>query len=634
LRNHQTAKSGGIGKVLPYCLLGIIVLAWVGWILAHGLPPYHLDDTDFQHNIGSALSALNTGSFYRFFWVDSNTPSLAYQVSGIIYKILGWNCDNFKTTPQDILNHGLLSQIPFLLVLLAALYGMTRKLFGKLSGLLSIVYFFSFCNVVILATRYTETLPATALMAAALCCLLYSDNFQKRGYALGYGIFLGLALLAGWLPGFLLLGISAVYFCSLAFGYIKNWLWRIGFLIWCSAFGLLASWLAAFRPYRLHIQSNSWAIFWLTIVSGLLFYLLSRRFFALLDKTRAVSLEARSPWLNYFAAILLAFVLSAWLNLSPKFILYNYTGFSLEAVWRTLSLDPQTMLQSLGQFFALGLSPFQLLFVLIGLGFTLIGLKARRDRQVYLLSLALALVLFALVQRKTPYDFPPLLLLLAPLAVGWIEGIKSFWRVVPICLLFLFGFANAINPMVYVPEYEEVTPGWMKAFYPQPYNITVELASFTKIPKSDGRSAETKNLYLVRPFVVSMEDKTDRKAMVQILSHLFSDQPEDSLKNFLPQVGNQRLEIIFCLPDQTLGKFNIMQKNVIYPPRPELKNYPYLVYLQDRDAPADRISQNLRDNLDISKSCNLLPVTRLTLWGLGRELVLYRIQTANKVKEP
>jgi 4-amino-4-deoxy-L-arabinose transferase-like glycosyltransferase len=124
--------------------------------------------------------------FEALTWSDYYPPLVHLTAVGF-YKLFGVSMDVAA-----------LSNSVYLVVLLLAVYGIGEKLAGRWVGLLS-AGVVSTMPIVFSMSRYLYIdFALTALVAANVCLLLRSDRLARRGYALLYGLSLGLGMLAKW----------------------------------------------------------------------------------------------------------------------------------------------------------------------------------------------------------------------------------------------------------------------------------------------------------------------------------------------------------------------------------------------------------------------------------------------------
>ena len=86
----------------------------------------------------------------------------------------------------------------FLVLFLLAVYGLGEKLAGPWVGLLSALIVSTFPIVFSMSRYLYVDFALTAMVALNICLLLRSDRFRHQGYALLYGVSLGLGMLTKW----------------------------------------------------------------------------------------------------------------------------------------------------------------------------------------------------------------------------------------------------------------------------------------------------------------------------------------------------------------------------------------------------------------------------------------------------
>jgi 4-amino-4-deoxy-L-arabinose transferase-like glycosyltransferase len=121
--------------------------------------------------------------FSALTWSDYYPP-LVHLVAAAFYKVFGVSMDVAA-----------LSNSLYLVLFLLALYGIGERLGGPWVGLLS-AFVVSMFPIVFSMSRYLYIdFALTALVAVNVCLLLRSDRFERKGYALLYGLSLGLGML-------------------------------------------------------------------------------------------------------------------------------------------------------------------------------------------------------------------------------------------------------------------------------------------------------------------------------------------------------------------------------------------------------------------------------------------------------
>lgn len=129
-------------------------------------------------DLHSLFSALTLSDYY---------PPLVHMTVAGFYQVFGVSMDVAA-----------MANSLYLALLLLAVYGIGERLGGPWVGLLS-AFIVSLLPMIFAMSRYLYLdFALTAMVAANICLLLRSDRFQRRGYALLYGLSLGLGLLVKW----------------------------------------------------------------------------------------------------------------------------------------------------------------------------------------------------------------------------------------------------------------------------------------------------------------------------------------------------------------------------------------------------------------------------------------------------
>lgn len=124
--------------------------------------------------------------FSALTWSDYYPP-LVHLVVAAFYKVFGVSMDVAA-----------LSNSLYLVLFLLALYGIGERLGGPWIGLLS-AFVVSMFPIVFSMSRYLYIdFALTSLVAVNVCLLLRSERFERKGYALLYGLSLGLGMLTKW----------------------------------------------------------------------------------------------------------------------------------------------------------------------------------------------------------------------------------------------------------------------------------------------------------------------------------------------------------------------------------------------------------------------------------------------------
>lgn len=124
--------------------------------------------------------------FAALTWSDYYPPLVHLTAAGF-YKVFGVSMDVAA-----------LSNSVYLVVFVLAVYGIGNRLGGPWIGLLS-AFVVSMFPIVFSMSRYLYVdFALTSLVAVNICLLLCSERFERKGYALLYGLSLGLGMLAKW----------------------------------------------------------------------------------------------------------------------------------------------------------------------------------------------------------------------------------------------------------------------------------------------------------------------------------------------------------------------------------------------------------------------------------------------------
>jgi len=162
------------------------------WLTQDTVPPSH----DPLNHLKSSLRYYHvlqgqdhsTGGLAALLNVDNYYPPLAPLVASVFYFLLPPDFD----TATWILNQ------LFLGLLLVAVYRLGTRLYSPEIGLLAAVVATSFPIITIQSRMFMLDIPTTAMTAWAMYGLLRTEDFQRLGGSILFGLFAGLATLTKW----------------------------------------------------------------------------------------------------------------------------------------------------------------------------------------------------------------------------------------------------------------------------------------------------------------------------------------------------------------------------------------------------------------------------------------------------
>jgi len=380
--------------------------------VTHALP--YEDAAEHLIKSITALKDLKAGALPYFLGRDRFYPPLLYQTAAIVYLVF----------PPDLLS-GTLSQIPYWAILIFSLFGIGKLLFSRLTGYLAGFYFLTAPLTLLYSWQFRPDLPATAFGVLCVYLLLKSDNFKNRLYSWGFGLALGLGMLLRWWVGYQLLGVVLFYWLTLSFAYFKNNGLRI------LSFLLPGGLLFLFIEIGLHYPHPrlpgevlfSWGFWVLNLLEGLLLWLALEGLNRAALKNGSAITENLAPWKNFCFALVIVYLLDAWLYFHPQFALLNGMLFEFGVGRATLEWP------FLGFYWHLltniGLYWVYLGLLLIGSVWFLFKYKTSPQRKIYLLIVLTAGLLLVLLPSKKDRYLLPWLALASPLAVGWFTGLRK-----------------------------------------------------------------------------------------------------------------------------------------------------------------------------------------------------------------
>lgn len=314
--NRKTGEFEVRGeRLLPFLVLAALILfhivnnwIWistnvtrVGWDrMDHLITTLVYNDILRQVNLRSLFSALTWSDYY---------PPLVHLSALTLYKIFGVSMDTAVKV-----------NFVYLAILLLSTYSIGRNLFSQGTGVLAAFILSTFPMIYAMSRYFYIDFALTAMVVLSICLLLYTDGFQKRGYALLYGLSLGLGMLVKWtfvafaLPPLLLVLVRSSLVRELWKG-TRGWRLEKRWLGLAAALGLILT-LIWYLPNsqgvkRLILGVWLFPISWLVLT--LTVYALSR---------------PRSRGTNFWSSILLGFtVAGVWCIPKINF----FAGFLLNA---------------------------------------------------------------------------------------------------------------------------------------------------------------------------------------------------------------------------------------------------------------------------------------------------------------
>ncbi|MFQ5886087.1 MAG: ArnT family glycosyltransferase, partial [Anaerolineae bacterium] len=324
----------------------------VGWDrMDHLITTLVYNDILQRVNLRSLFSALTWSDYY---------PPLVHLSALILYKILGISMD----TAVKI-------NFLYLAILLLSTYGIGRNLFGKGTGLLAAFILSTFPMIYAMSRYFYIDFALTAMVALNIYLLLSTDRFQKRGYALLYGLSLGLGMLVKWtfvafaLPPLLLVLARSSLVRELWKG-MRSWRWEKRWLGVAAALGLILT-LIWYLPNSQGVKRLILGV-WLLPISWLLL-------------TLTIYFLSRPPsrGTNFWSSILLGLtVAGVWCIPKINFftgLLLNAYGKPTGRKWGFVPYLSYLINEQLG--------PFYLLFFLIATFALLVwGRKALKEMRI------------------------------------------------------------------------------------------------------------------------------------------------------------------------------------------------------------------------------------------------------------
>ncbi|MFH1835778.1 MAG: glycosyltransferase family 39 protein [Methanobacteriota archaeon] len=187
------------GKWIRIVLLTIFLvqaLQLVHWVRADSMPPswdqsWHAMISISQYNqflgIESGLGGNACDRFPILNWAKNFYPPGFHTTTIPFYLLFGVSYDS-----------AVLTNILYLLVLIACTYLIAWKIFDEKSGLIASFIISTIPVINVLMMEYLIDFSLTAMVAAGLTALLYTENFRNLKYSLLFGIVFGVGTLVKW----------------------------------------------------------------------------------------------------------------------------------------------------------------------------------------------------------------------------------------------------------------------------------------------------------------------------------------------------------------------------------------------------------------------------------------------------
>jgi 4-amino-4-deoxy-L-arabinose transferase-like glycosyltransferase len=131
--------------------------------------------------------SVNLRTLFATLTLSDYYPPLVHMTVILFYKLFGVSMDVAA-----------MANSVYLILFLLAVYDIGRRVGGPWAGLLSAFVVSSFPIVFSMSRYLYIDYTLTALVAVNVALLLRSDRFQRKGYALLYGLSLGLGMLTKW----------------------------------------------------------------------------------------------------------------------------------------------------------------------------------------------------------------------------------------------------------------------------------------------------------------------------------------------------------------------------------------------------------------------------------------------------
>jgi len=350
---------------------------------------------------GHQLEVLSIPGFYPSPKLGYPYPPLAYLVTLPFYLLAG-----------PSLEAALASFFPFLLILLFSVYGTGKWLWNRQTGLLAALICLSSPMILLVTRDYLGEFPLAASVALAMYALVKSEGFTRWRESILFGFALGMGMMIKW----------------------TAWVFFLGPVLWILA-GLF---MGAVRR-RAELSSRN------------------------LPEGKSESKESRiatagisEKFINLGWAVLLAALLAT------PWYLANWSTIIQHLVQSSPPTPPMSLFGGIFAYFLAFKSCFffwpGFLCLIIGLILSVVGSSARVRNGLLLSSILVTIVIFGLLENRSPRFAMPLIPMLSVLAAFWITRRRLL--MVPITVLFLVLTLLASFGWILLPR-GDTAPNWM-----------------------------------------------------------------------------------------------------------------------------------------------------------------------------
>lgn len=185
---------GRYWHIIILCIFFILfILQTARYIKLNSAPPY----ADTNHHLALARE-------YHRMLIERNLDPRESQLHQKYPPLIYLNCALFFSLLDTSPGAAVWSYTVFVLVFLAALYGIGSYFGGRAGGVAAALIGVSCHFTVYMSHMFVPDMPQTALTALALFFLLKSERFTHKKYSYSFGAALGLAMLTKWSSAFYL----------------------------------------------------------------------------------------------------------------------------------------------------------------------------------------------------------------------------------------------------------------------------------------------------------------------------------------------------------------------------------------------------------------------------------------------
>ena len=214
LKNYYFIKIALIKKKFPFIIV-LLLLLFYGinnyiWLGLNKLPSTTDQASHLLSNLRylEILSKPSRDMFIRLLKVDTFYPPFFPLCAAIVNLIFGHSA-----------TISIMTNMIFAAVLFFSVYYIGRKLVDEKLGLFAVFIVSMYPYIFGLSKMFLLEFALTSMVCFSFCCLLYTDNFNYRGYSALFGISLGIGMLTKPTFIFFLIGPLIIAIISIFWNY-------------------------------------------------------------------------------------------------------------------------------------------------------------------------------------------------------------------------------------------------------------------------------------------------------------------------------------------------------------------------------------------------------------------------------